>query len=727
MRRSTGYLFITNNMLLLKKAFVVGIWSLLALSGFAQVGSCGESVLWTLKEGTLTISGYGDMENYWFNGVYTSEKIPSWYPFKEDIKHVIFEAGVTSVGAHSFCDYAQLETVTFSDDIKTIGPGAFKNCTSISNLTLPANLEELTDYSTGLYSQSGSAFEGCTGITVLYIPESVNTIGGGTFKNCRNLKKVIWAAQNAKLLSENRLTVDPNIFFGCPIDEIEFTPTARFIRAKLFSSNLISSLKTSGNIEICEIDAINLSSPFFADKKDGALMIDHVLYAYYHNVPSAFTISLPNGTTSITENAIKNNQLYLVGLSVPESFYYMAKDALKGCTSLSTLEWNAKKCEFSSTPTFSSSLFDVSFGENVEEIGSNMLRGCSGIKKIELPANLKVIGSEAFGGCSGLKELIIPDNVTTLEGQTGLTSLETLYLGKSITQLGYLKSNVSKVIWNIEECEVSNFNSNMNPIFEKNFSELIIGPDVETIPDYCFQCQTDLKKIDFNQAHSLKHIGNWAFRKCGTISEFYLPKGVESMGPYVLSATVVKTAFFPESLVDMDLYNANFTDTVIMANNNILSGVYSGDATLYVPDPQMFIKNSGHYSNGPAEGKVNPLVAFPENVKNTFCIVDGKVDFSDLSVQSNLLGYTINLDFEANGLTPGKYSTARAYFSGKNEFSAVIPFEYEIVEDLSSISETECDSSESQYWSLDGKNVNKPKSGNIYIMKTKGRVSKILK
>ena len=66
-------------------------------------GYCGndrdyEKVTWTLdSEGTLTISGTGDMYSRSYYGY--------WYDIDcDDIKKVVVEEGVTAVGSYAFCD-----------------------------------------------------------------------------------------------------------------------------------------------------------------------------------------------------------------------------------------------------------------------------------------------------------------------------------------------------------------------------------------------------------------------------------------------------------------------------------------------------------------------------------------------------------------------------------------------------------------------------------------------
>ena len=60
----------------------------------AESGTCGENLTWVLDNGTLTISGIGEMMDY------SLSKSPFSYNY--DIKNIVIEDGVTSIGDDAF-------------------------------------------------------------------------------------------------------------------------------------------------------------------------------------------------------------------------------------------------------------------------------------------------------------------------------------------------------------------------------------------------------------------------------------------------------------------------------------------------------------------------------------------------------------------------------------------------------------------------------------------------
>ncbi|MCD8003253.1 MAG: leucine-rich repeat domain-containing protein, partial [Clostridia bacterium] len=108
-------------------------------------GTCGDNLTWTLtSDGTLTISGTGDMYDYYEVYVESGEGWESeteygtapWCDSAGEITSVIIEDGVTSIGEGAFWDCTSLESATISDSVTEIGLGAFYNCYSLTSITI---------------------------------------------------------------------------------------------------------------------------------------------------------------------------------------------------------------------------------------------------------------------------------------------------------------------------------------------------------------------------------------------------------------------------------------------------------------------------------------------------------------------------------------------------------------------------------------------------------------
>ncbi len=74
----------------------------------ARSGSSGTGVSWALADGTLTISGEGNMTDF-TDPRYGSSNLPSWDIYKDNIVKVVIEGGVKHVGSYAFYDYSNLQ------------------------------------------------------------------------------------------------------------------------------------------------------------------------------------------------------------------------------------------------------------------------------------------------------------------------------------------------------------------------------------------------------------------------------------------------------------------------------------------------------------------------------------------------------------------------------------------------------------------------------------------
>ena len=109
--------------------------------------------------GTLTISGKGPMEDY------SIIRRPSWEFY--NIKKVIIEDGITSIGDRAFDRVKELESVEMADSVKSIGENAFVYCANLKSVKLSSSLESI----------GSSAFESCESLGNVDFPSSLKKIG----------------------------------------------------------------------------------------------------------------------------------------------------------------------------------------------------------------------------------------------------------------------------------------------------------------------------------------------------------------------------------------------------------------------------------------------------------------------------------------------------------------------------------------------------------------------
>ena len=141
-------------------------------SGYCGSEGDGKNLTWTLdSEGTLTISGKGEMKDY----DYFSDP---WV--RSAVKCVSIESGVTCIGDYAFHNCTNLTGVTIPNSVTSIGGSAFSDCSSLTSITIPSSVTSIGE----------RVFVGCSSLTSVTIPNSVTSIGEGAFWGCGSLTSV---------------------------------------------------------------------------------------------------------------------------------------------------------------------------------------------------------------------------------------------------------------------------------------------------------------------------------------------------------------------------------------------------------------------------------------------------------------------------------------------------------------------------------------------------------
>ena len=121
----------------------------------ASSGSAGAGVTWSYRDGSLTVGGTGNMEDY------AGPASTPWYGYREGIETVIIESGVTGIGSSAFCDCAALTSITIPGAVTTIGASAFYGCNALTDVYYAGSQtdwEQISiDSSTAPSGESGNA------------------------------------------------------------------------------------------------------------------------------------------------------------------------------------------------------------------------------------------------------------------------------------------------------------------------------------------------------------------------------------------------------------------------------------------------------------------------------------------------------------------------------------------------------------------------------------------
>ncbi|MDO4619932.1 MAG: leucine-rich repeat protein [Lachnospiraceae bacterium] len=200
-------------------------------------GDINGLISWKLStDGVLTISGKGEIPDDYFEN-----KSPApWYKYRNEIKSLVIEEGVTKIGAYCFYKCEGLTHVELPDGLLIVGSDAFDGCISLESIEIPESVTEIVSYAfrdcenlkeillhEGLQTIDYEAFCNCTALTELEIPDSVTTIRSYAFEGCFNLQKI--------KLSKNLQAIQEKTFYECSsLKSVVVQETVKKIAADAF-------------------------------------------------------------------------------------------------------------------------------------------------------------------------------------------------------------------------------------------------------------------------------------------------------------------------------------------------------------------------------------------------------------------------------------------------------------------------------------------------------------
>lgn len=286
-------------------------------------GSCGENATWTLDaDGTLTISGRGDMASS---------------PFSEhlaDIKNVVIENGITSIGNNAFDGCSNLTSIEIPDSVAIIRQDAFSGCSSLSSIEIPD----------GVTSIDNGAFKNCSSLTSVAIPDGVLSLEYDVFSGCSFLTSIE--------IPNSVTSIRDNALSGCGfLTSIEIPDGVTYIGDGAFSgcANLIS-----------------------IDIPDGVTSIGNSLFAGCLNLSS---VVIPDSVTSIGSQAFTGCSK-LTSVKIPEGLTSIGNYAFSKCSSLTSID----------------------IPGSVTSIGKYTFSGCSSLGSVTFQGSAPSLASDAFDG-----------------------------------------------------------------------------------------------------------------------------------------------------------------------------------------------------------------------------------------------------------------------------------------------------------------------------------------
>ncbi|MDE6004062.1 MAG: leucine-rich repeat protein, partial [Oscillospiraceae bacterium] len=383
-------------------------------------GTCGENLTWNFNEetGTLTITGIGKMTDWNYYAT-----LP-WENFQQNIKAIILDDGVTTIGDYAFRKFSNLESVSIPNSVTEIGSSAFENCSALVSISIPESVTDLGD----------SSFAGCSALQSVNIPNAIKTIAYGIFEDCSALESIH--------IPDSVTAIKNYAFSGCSsLESITISENVTEIDYRAF-------------LECSSLTAINISeNNQNYSSQDGVLFDKEKTTLMIFPAKNPITeYSIPNTVTKINQYAFRNCSV-LESVMIPDNVTNIAYYTFINCSALQAIHVSENNEAYSSQDgvlfdktksvlfVFPSKnkILEYTIPDSVKTICSYAFEECFNLQSVVIPENLAEIELGAFYACIALESVNIPDSITTIETNVfeNCSALKSITIPESVTEIGY--------------------------------------------------------------------------------------------------------------------------------------------------------------------------------------------------------------------------------------------------------------------------------------------------
>ena len=442
-------------------------------------------------------------------------------------------------------------------------------------------------------SIGGRAFYNCRSLTSITIPEGVTSIGSSAFYYCSSLTSIT-IHENSRLTS-----IGDEAFHGCSsLTSITIPESVTSIRGNAFyDCSSLTSVHIKDIASWCNIDFT--ITPYYSVYDSNPLYYANNLYL---NGELVTELTIPNTVTAIKSYAFYNCSC-LTSITIPEGVTSIGEDAFYGCSSL------RKVINFSNlniSKGSSSHGYVAYYAEKVITADEAIDKYCFRTSKesthylvgyygndsiLNLPEDYHgddyIIGTEAFADDTRIVSVNIPQTV----GKIGASAFARCSKLVSVTIPRGVMSIGDNAFENCSSLAAIVIPQNMLAIGSKSFagcsslSSVEFKEGVETIGNNAFANCTSLATLIFPE--SLTAIGDEAFKGCSGLKTILFSENIDAYGSNVfegcdeVETMTVKGSVMPtvpsDKITSITLYSPVPLETAEFANK-----VYR-NATVYVP------------------------------------------------------------------------------------------------------------------------------------------------
>ncbi len=378
--------------------------------------------------------------------------------YDSDIESVTFSSAVVSIGSEAFEYCNQLKEVIIPDSVTYIGSNAFFECMGLEKVVI----------GNGLTTIESSAFKYCSNLNSLTLGENIETISNDAFAYCNKLSEII--------IPKNVDYIGSNAFYDC---------TSLFTVYNLSELELEAGSYDNGRVAYYAISILNS-----LEQKSNVLRIDDFLYEIDEDEKVITLLSYVGSDNKVAVPSFEGYEVVLASYLFSQNYV----------------------------------LEEIDLGKSVKTISNNAFSNCTNLKKVS-GENVEYINDYAFYSCRDLEEI----EISKCKGIGGYAFNNCLKLTNiDLSECEYINDYAFYSCSSLQEVDAPKCENLGSESFSYCRSLKRVNlPKVPYIPSYCFQECRSLMSVN---ATSIESIGSYAFYYCYNLSDITLPEGLTSIG-----------------------------------------------------------------------------------------------------------------------------------------------------------------------------------------------------
>lgn len=436
---------------------------------------------------------------------------------------------VTDIYVSAFSYNANLEHITLTDSVLSIGDYAFEFCTSLSEMTIPDSVTEIKSYTFSCCDNlktvnipdsvteiESYAFSGCDSLINIEIPDGIKIINSAVFSNCSSLRNIT--------IPDSVQTIDYLAFHNCSsLESIVVPDSVNTLECAFTDCSALENIVLPDK-PLC-LDEHSFDGTALYDNinnwEDGVLYIGNHLIKASEDVTK---VNVKSNIKSIAGDAFRDC-INLSEITIPDSVGMIGAFAFENTEIYNNEEnWTNNALYVDGHFIKANANFSAdTIADGTKTIADRAFLNCSKLTDIKIPESVKTIGNLAFYNCSSLESIEIPASVEIIGDEAFYyASINNVYISdiSAWCNIDFRYGHTTNPMYRADNLYINDING--EPI-----TDVVIPNTITSISKFLFSCSS-IRSVVIPD--SVTTIGEYAFFNCNSLTSVIIPDSVTSIG-----------------------------------------------------------------------------------------------------------------------------------------------------------------------------------------------------